>query len=1204
MGTEPLQPIDQYYFGGTLRVDATTYVTRQADRDLYEGLKVGDFCYLLNSRQMGKSSLAVRTMTRLKAEDIACAFIDITEIIDQNITEEKWYAGLIKALLRQFDIGANFDLRNWLRERDFLSSVQRFSEFIETVVLAIPDRKFVIFLDEIDSIIELGSIANSFFAYIRSCWNERAINSEYNRLTFAVLGVAAPSDLMQDRQRTPFNIGRTIDLTGFSFEEAKPLATGLAAKTKNPLAVLEEIWNWTNGQPFLTQKICQSIAELESPIAAGSEREIVDLAIYSTHASKNWATYDHPEHLASIRNRLLSENNKPRIGMLLGIYQQILLNAGINADNSPEQMELRLAGLVVKSDNQLRVYNRLYAEVFDLNWIALKLTELRPSFYIEAFRTWQTAAANHKESSLLLGQQLRDAETWARGKQLSLEDTQFINASQDLERREETERRIEIEYSLAKTRQQVAEFQAQGQQANQQLAITNRRTKIASGILSAMTIAVVGAGFWLKNSSDNLDLATMKLTITESKADLGKNLGLEAMLQGIKVGRKLEKLDGSVGTKEDRFQALQSLQRANSQVLERNRLQGHNDWVYAVAFSPNGQRIASSSADETIQIWDAQTGIQIGKPLLGHTDEVRSVAFSPDGQRIISGSKDKTVRLWDTQTGIQIGSPLEGHRDGVASVKFSPDGQRIISGSLDKTVRIWDVNTGIQIGSPLEGHTAEVNSVAFSPDGQRIVSGSFDKTVRLWDVNTGKPISSPLKGHEAIISSVAFSPDGQSIASSSMDKTVRLWNTKTGKLIRTLKHDAVVWTVSFSPDSKSIVTGSADKTVRRWDVNTGDPIGNPLLGHTEDISAVVFSPDGQHIASSSMDKTVRLWDAKNETPIDKLFAGHTAVVKSVAFSPDGQQIVSGSMDKTVRLWNAKNGKPVGNPLTGHTKGVTSVAFSPDGQHIVSGSTDKTMRLWNAKNGKPVGDPLTGHTDEVWAVAFSPDGQYIVSGSTDKTVRLWNTKNGKPVSNPLTGHTSWVTSVAFSPDGQRLASGSKDRTMHLWNAENGKPIGNPLQGHTDRIWAVAFSPDGQHIVTGSEDKVWLWDAKTGAPIGKLTQGHESLISSVAFSPDGKSIVSGSFDNTVRIWDAKTGAPIGKLLQGHKGGVTSVAFSPDGKSIVSGSFDNTVRIWDRLFDRDSDIDRLLTLSCNKLHDYLANNPNVSDNDRALCDIPPKK
>jgi hypothetical protein len=211
-------PDYKYYFGGSLRVDDRTYVTRQADRDFYAGLKAGEFCYVLNSRQMGKSSLGVRTMARLKSEGIACAFIDITSIVDGNITENQWYAGLIGRLVTSFGIDRDFNLKTWLNERNFLSSIQHFSEFIETVVLAEPDRKFVIFIDEIDSILRLGDPADDFFAYIRSCWNERATKPKYNNLTFAILGVAEPSDLIQERQRTPFNIGRAIELTGFSFD--------------------------------------------------------------------------------------------------------------------------------------------------------------------------------------------------------------------------------------------------------------------------------------------------------------------------------------------------------------------------------------------------------------------------------------------------------------------------------------------------------------------------------------------------------------------------------------------------------------------------------------------------------------------------------------------------------------------------------------------------------------------------------------------------------------------------------------------------------------------------------------------------------------------------------------------------------------------------------------------------------------------------
>ncbi|MBQ2787167.1 MAG: TIR domain-containing protein [Bacteroidaceae bacterium] len=169
-------------------------------------------------------------------------------------------------------------------------------------------------------------------------------------------------------------------------------------------------------------------------------------------------------------------------------------------------------------------------------------------------------------------------------------------------------------------------------------------------------------------------------------------------------------------------------------------LRGHTHHVHSVAFSPDGKRIVSGSGDETIRIWDAATGAQIGEPLTGHTRRIESVAFSPDGKRIVSGSWDETIRIWDVATGAQIGEPLTGHTNWVNSVAFSPDGKRIVSGSEDKTIRIWDAATGKQIGEPLTGHTNWVNSVAFSPDGKHIVSGSRDKTIRIWDAATGKQI--------------------------------------------------------------------------------------------------------------------------------------------------------------------------------------------------------------------------------------------------------------------------------------------------------------------------------------------------------------------------------------------------------------------------------------------------------------------------------
>ena len=246
-----------YQIGGSLNTDAPTYVKRKADDQIYQALKNGEFCYVLNSRQMGKSSLLVRTLHRLQAEGFQCSTIDMTRIGSENITPLQWYKGTIAELWRGFNLLGQVNLKTWWRDSEDISLLQRLSHFIEDILLVhFPQERIFIFIDEIDSILSLDFAVDDFFALIRFCYNQRAINPEYNRISFAIFGVATPSDLIADKNRTPFNIGQAIDLPGFELAEAQLLVKGLETVVSNPDAVLKQILAWTSGQPFLTQKIC------------------------------------------------------------------------------------------------------------------------------------------------------------------------------------------------------------------------------------------------------------------------------------------------------------------------------------------------------------------------------------------------------------------------------------------------------------------------------------------------------------------------------------------------------------------------------------------------------------------------------------------------------------------------------------------------------------------------------------------------------------------------------------------------------------------------------------------------------------------------------------------------------------------------------------------------------------------------------------
>lgn len=345
--------------GGTLSLDAPSYVKRPADDELLRQTMAGQFCYVLTSRQMGKSSLMMRTVERLKHEKIKTAIVDLSELGTNKVSScDQWYCSIIDHLIRKLEIVVEF--KQWWDEYAELSAAQRFRNFLNDVILAQVEGKMVIFIDEIDSTLKLD-FTDDFFAVIRHTYNLRASNAEYNRLTFVLLGVAVPTDLIKDRNRTPFNIGTAIGLYEFSRKDAQPLEDGLELIYPGKgAALLDQVFAWTHGHPYLTQRICQAISETTQ---CTDREKPVDHIVESLFLLKD---AQKEKNLQFVRSQI--EASRERV-QLLRLYQRIYKKKNIPDDErSPVQNRLKLIGLVRCEGSVLCVRNAIYRKVFTADW--------------------------------------------------------------------------------------------------------------------------------------------------------------------------------------------------------------------------------------------------------------------------------------------------------------------------------------------------------------------------------------------------------------------------------------------------------------------------------------------------------------------------------------------------------------------------------------------------------------------------------------------------------------------------------------------------------------------------------------------------------------------------------------------------------------------------------------------------------------------
>ncbi|WP_414583838.1 hypothetical protein [Scytonema sp. PCC 10023] len=1206
MSTEP-KFSSCYQVGGSLPFTATTYVLRQADEELYAGLKAGSFCYLLNSRQMGKSSLRVRTMRRLEQEGFVCCAIEMRDICGYGVTPDEFFGGFLSLIVSGFDL--SIDVGEWWYKHEYISPLLRLGKFIEEELLEKAVKNIVIFVDEIDNVLNLD-FKDDFFALIRGCYNKRADNYKYNLLTFALLGVATPADLIADTNLTPFNIdSQAVELAGLEFSQATPLEQGFVGIVRNAKAVLQEVLNWTGGQPFLTQWLCQLVCTYPSILVHPNYEAEWVAEIVKERIINNWWTQDKQQHLQTIRERLVS--NESRSCRLLGLYQQILQQGEIAADDSREQMELRLSGLVVKQQGKLRVYNRIYESVFNHELVEKELINLRPDFYTQAFTKWE-ASGCIDTAYLLQDEALQKALAWATGKSLSDLDYQFISHSQKLaiQNFEIALQDAELELNLANKHKQQAQKQVSSalQQMKWAKWQLSRTIGIGSILIVGMILIATGlaqeTNFYARKTNEAQNNAKQALTeknyaltekqqallakdkalseknyaqVATQKAQLEKQKALtetQQAKQDLKVVEQQEEIARKKADLAEKRQKEKEQELAQSNVmllsssartiLVDNPFEAMLKALKAVQKLKNLEKIQLVKAETKTEVITALQQVMFSirerNRLQGHQGAVRGVSYSPDGELLASGSEDDTVKLWKKNRTLLF--TFKGHHNNIWSVSFSHDGNILASASDDGTIKLWNVKNGILIRT-ITAHKEWVRSAIFSRDDKILISSSSDKTIKLWNVENGTLLNT-LTGHRAGVMNISLSPDGETIASASADRTIKLWNLKNGILLDTLKgHRSSVRSVSFHPNGKMLASGSEDRTVKLWDLeNNHEP--KTLEEHRSRVWNVAFSPDGQTLASASSDSTVKLWnveDINNISTQPQTLKGHQGLVWSVVFSPDSKTLASGSIDQTVKLWNLDASELQTYYISGDHSIDTDI--SPDGKIFASVGKAGTVKLWDIHKDTLL-QTLKGPTKFFPGsnIRFSPNGKHLAAIGNDKKIYLWNVADGS-LFKTLTNNLEYK-SLAFSPDGQILAT-KRGKTIRLWNIKDGTLIKTLQEKSGDRcgIMSMSFSADGEIIaVACSFGNLQLWDIKTENILlhrkGDSYKSHSSRVSSISFSPDRKIFASAGTDSTVKFWNIADGKLINTIIA-HLDYVRKVTFSPDGKILASAGDDRTIKLW---------------------------------------------
>lgn len=593
-----------------------------------------------------------------------------------------------------------------------------------------------------------------------------------------------------------------------------------------------------------------------------------------------------------------------------------------------------------------------------------------------------------------------------------------------------------------------------------------------------------------------------------------------------------------------------------------------------------------------LQVAIERTIQEFGRPIPGQENDIFAVAISPDGERLAWGDADGNVAVWNYHEG-RLERRMSRHEAPVLSLAFSIDGKYLVAGGEDSRIYILDIESGRS--NQLAGALNTVQDLSFSPDGKKL-AGAVGFFVTVWDFEKRRVLYNlPLQRNT--VWSVAWSPDGSMLATGGADKRVVVWDPETQESIFSeSKHTDAVYSVTWSPDSKYLASGARDSSFILWDIENGKAIGDPIKAHGEgSVYSVAFSPDGKILATGGGDGTILFTSVSTLEPVGRVENYFRYGVRSLAFRPTGgiNLLAAGSFDNSIGLFTVTPQQPLSEEITGDKGQILSVASMENGSILLAEKQNGEVNIWLVVQEE---EKLVHNIPSTAiSAAFSPAGDRLALGEPSGDIIILEVESGEEV-NRMSSSPSAVLALAFSPDGRNLAStqcleelferGENPycnlHELLIWDTASGNIVQtlgvdysinitqqtseateqtSDIVGHTDYIRALAFSPNENFLATGGDDQtIMIWDLETQLPLVLPLTQHKAPVTSMAFSPDGLMLASGSQDMNLILWDIPNFQPIGEPLTGAQGSILSLDFSADSAVLLSGDSGGALLAWD--------------------------------------------